>query len=67
MKSYPSSELRNVCDELVVDTEVAEDREDILQQMLERRLVLIHQSFLLESAFSRQLNYLNILTNILLG
>ncbi|XP_059808030.1 H(+)/Cl(-) exchange transporter 6 [Hypanus sabinus] len=36
MKSYPSSELRNVCDELV-NTEVAEDGEDILQQMLERR------------------------------
>ncbi|XP_032904136.1 chloride transport protein 6 [Amblyraja radiata] len=38
MKSYPSSELRNVCEELV-NTEVAEDREDILQQMLERRHV----------------------------
>lgn len=60
MKSYPSSELRNVCEELV-NTEVAEDREDILQQMLERRLVwLIHPSFLLEPTFSRQLNYLNI-------
>uniref|UniRef100_UPI00398F5849 H(+)/Cl(-) exchange transporter 6 isoform X2 n=1 Tax=Pristiophorus japonicus TaxID=55135 RepID=UPI00398F5849 len=36
MKSYPSSELRNMCDELV-NTEVAEDGEDMLQQMLERR------------------------------
>ncbi|XP_072442536.1 H(+)/Cl(-) exchange transporter 6 isoform X2 [Chiloscyllium punctatum] len=36
MKSYPSSELRNMCDELVT-TEVAENGEDMLQQMLERR------------------------------
>ncbi|XP_041129975.1 chloride transport protein 6-like isoform X2 [Polyodon spathula] len=38
MKSYPSSELRNVCDELV-GTEQAEEAEDMLQQMLERRHV----------------------------
>ncbi|KAI2661260.1 Chloride transport protein 6 [Labeo rohita] len=38
MKSYPSSELRNVCDEQVV-VEPAEEGQDILQQMLERRHV----------------------------
>ncbi|ROL48848.1 Chloride transport protein 6 [Anabarilius grahami] len=38
MKSYPSSELRNVCDEQVV-VEPAEEGQDILQQMLERRYV----------------------------
>ncbi|MGH0146180.1 UNVERIFIED_CONTAM: hypothetical protein FKN15_041070 [Acipenser sinensis] len=38
MKSYPSSELRNVCDELA-GTEQAEEAEDMLQQMLERRHV----------------------------
>ncbi|RXM96401.1 Chloride transport protein 6 [Acipenser ruthenus] len=38
MKSYPSSELRNVCDELS-GTEQAEEAEDMLQQMLERRHV----------------------------
>ncbi|KAJ8257688.1 hypothetical protein GJAV_G00188610 [Gymnothorax javanicus] len=36
MKSYPSSELRNVCDERAV-TETGEESEDILEQMLERR------------------------------
>ncbi|XP_030640364.1 chloride transport protein 6 [Chanos chanos] len=36
MKSYPSSELRNMCDE-EVEVEPAEDGQDILQQMLERR------------------------------
>ncbi|XP_036204259.1 chloride transport protein 6 isoform X2 [Myotis myotis] len=36
MKSYPSSELRNVCDEHVTSEEPAE-KEDLLQQMLERR------------------------------
>ncbi|XP_005996630.1 H(+)/Cl(-) exchange transporter 6 [Latimeria chalumnae] len=36
MKSYPSSELRNMCDEQG-NTEVVEDGEDMLQQMLERR------------------------------
>ncbi|XP_009302552.1 H(+)/Cl(-) exchange transporter 6 isoform X1 [Danio rerio] len=36
MKSYPSSELRNVCDEHVV-VEPTEEGQDILQQMLERR------------------------------
>ncbi|XP_038602798.1 chloride transport protein 6, partial [Tachyglossus aculeatus] len=36
MKSYPSSELRNVCDEHVATEELAE-KEDLLQQMLERR------------------------------
>uniref|UniRef100_E9Q741 Chloride channel, voltage-sensitive 6 n=1 Tax=Mus musculus TaxID=10090 RepID=E9Q741_MOUSE len=35
MKSYPSSELRNVCDEHVASEEPAE-KEDLLQQMLER-------------------------------
>nr|XP_046252732.1 chloride transport protein 6 [Scatophagus argus] len=37
MKSYPSSELRNVCDEQNAVVEPAEEREDLLQQMLERR------------------------------
>ncbi|XP_077949293.1 H(+)/Cl(-) exchange transporter 6 isoform X2 [Gasterosteus aculeatus] len=37
MKSYPSSELRNVCDEHNVAVEPAEEGEDLLQQMLERR------------------------------
>lgn len=36
MKSYPSSELRNVCDEHLPSEEPAE-KEDLLQQMLERR------------------------------
>lgn len=36
MKSYPSSELRNMCDEHAVPEEPAE-KEDLLQQMLERR------------------------------
>lgn len=36
MKSYPSSELRNVCDEHLASEEPAE-KEDLLQQMLERR------------------------------
>ncbi|XP_040843859.1 chloride transport protein 6 isoform X2 [Ochotona curzoniae] len=36
MKSYPSSELRNVCDEHVASEEPAE-KDDLLQQMLERR------------------------------
>ncbi|XP_026867116.2 chloride transport protein 6 isoform X1 [Electrophorus electricus] len=38
MKSYPSSELRNVCDERP-GTEPADEGRDILQQMLERRHV----------------------------
>ncbi|XP_057182843.1 H(+)/Cl(-) exchange transporter 6 isoform X3 [Triplophysa rosa] len=38
MKSYPSSELRNVCDERVSE-EPAEEGQDILQQMLDRRHV----------------------------
>uniref|UniRef100_A0A3Q3M3B4 Chloride channel protein n=1 Tax=Mastacembelus armatus TaxID=205130 RepID=A0A3Q3M3B4_9TELE len=37
MKSYPSSELRNVCDEQNAVAEPAEEGEDLLQQMLERR------------------------------
>uniref|UniRef100_UPI0037E94EED H(+)/Cl(-) exchange transporter 6 n=1 Tax=Semicossyphus pulcher TaxID=241346 RepID=UPI0037E94EED len=37
MKSYPSSELRNVCDEQNPAAEPAEEGEDLLQQMLERR------------------------------
>ncbi|XP_074537639.1 H(+)/Cl(-) exchange transporter 6 [Halichoeres trimaculatus] len=37
MKSYPSSELRNVCDEQSAASEPAEEGEDLLQQMLERR------------------------------
>ncbi|XP_041953059.1 chloride transport protein 6 [Alosa sapidissima] len=36
MKSYPSSELRNVCDDQVA-AEPTEEGQDILQQMLERR------------------------------
>uniref|UniRef100_A0A8C4RZV9 Chloride channel protein n=1 Tax=Erpetoichthys calabaricus TaxID=27687 RepID=A0A8C4RZV9_ERPCA len=36
MKSYPSSELRNVCDEHV-NPDQAEEAENIVQQMLERR------------------------------
>ncbi|MEQ2207950.1 Chloride transport protein 6 [Xenoophorus captivus] len=36
MKSYPSSELRNVCDEQNAAVEPAEEGEDLLQQMLER-------------------------------
>ncbi|KAG8434767.1 hypothetical protein GDO86_012931 [Hymenochirus boettgeri] len=36
MKSYPSSELRNMCDEQVASDEPVE-KEDMLQQMLERR------------------------------
>lgn len=39
MKSYPSSELRNVCDEQNAAVEPAEEGEDLLQQMLERRWV----------------------------
>ncbi|XP_054652776.1 H(+)/Cl(-) exchange transporter 6 isoform X2 [Dunckerocampus dactyliophorus] len=37
MKSYPSSELRNVCDEQRAVVEPADEGEDLLQQMLERR------------------------------
>lgn len=37
MKSYPSSELRNVCDEQSAAAEPTEEGEDLLQQMLERR------------------------------
>ncbi|XP_061829246.2 H(+)/Cl(-) exchange transporter 6 isoform X1 [Nerophis lumbriciformis] len=37
MKSYPSSELRNVCDEQAAVVEPAEEGEDLLQQMLDRR------------------------------
>ena len=37
MKSYPSSELRNVCDELPAVAPPAEEGEDMLQQMLDRR------------------------------
>ncbi|XP_008413138.1 chloride transport protein 6 isoform X2 [Poecilia reticulata] len=37
MKSYPSSELRNVCDDQSAAAEPAEEGEDLLQQMLERR------------------------------
>ncbi|XP_076845067.1 H(+)/Cl(-) exchange transporter 6 [Brachyhypopomus gauderio] len=36
MKSYPSSELRNVCDERAA-AEPTDEGQDILQQMLERR------------------------------
>uniref|UniRef100_A0A3P9IGY5 Chloride channel protein n=1 Tax=Oryzias latipes TaxID=8090 RepID=A0A3P9IGY5_ORYLA len=39
MKSYPSSELRNVCDEQSAVEEPTEEGEDMLQQMLERRHV----------------------------
>ncbi|MBN3317962.1 CLCN6 protein, partial [Atractosteus spatula] len=38
MKSYPSSELRNVCDDQV-SAEPADEGQDMLQQMLERRHV----------------------------
>lgn len=37
MKSYPSSELRNVCDEQDSAVEPAEEGVDLLQQMLDRR------------------------------
>ncbi|XP_034029023.1 chloride transport protein 6 [Thalassophryne amazonica] len=37
MKSYPSSELRNVCDEQSVAVEPTDEGEDLLQQMLDRR------------------------------
>lgn len=37
MKSYPSSELRNVCDEQNSEVEPAEEGMDLLQQMLDRR------------------------------
>lgn len=37
MKSYPSSELRNVCDERPSAVEPAEEGVDLLQQMLDRR------------------------------
>ena len=37
MKSYPSSELKNVCDEQLPVAEPAEEGQDMLQQMLERR------------------------------
>lgn len=37
MKSYPSSELRNVCDEQNSAVEPAEEGVDLLQQMLDRR------------------------------
>lgn len=37
MKSYPSSELRNMCDEHPAVEEPAEEGEDLLQQMLDRR------------------------------
>ncbi|XP_053547441.1 H(+)/Cl(-) exchange transporter 6 [Bombina bombina] len=36
MKSYPSSELRNMCDDRIA-AEEHEEKEDMLQQMLERR------------------------------
>ncbi|XP_046896580.1 chloride transport protein 6 [Hypomesus transpacificus] len=39
MKSYPSSELKNVCDEQLPVAEPAEEGQDMLQQMLERRHV----------------------------
>uniref|UniRef100_A0A667WN99 Chloride voltage-gated channel 6 n=1 Tax=Myripristis murdjan TaxID=586833 RepID=A0A667WN99_9TELE len=42
MKSYPSSELRNVCDDQAVVVEPAEEGEDMLQQMLERRYCRTH-------------------------
>ncbi|TRY96888.1 hypothetical protein DNTS_015424 [Danionella cerebrum] len=38
MKSYPSSELRNVCDEHL-SADPGEESQDVLQQMLERRHV----------------------------
>ncbi|XP_034091839.1 chloride transport protein 6 [Gymnodraco acuticeps] len=37
MKSYPSSELRNVCEERIAAGGEGERGEDLLQQMLERR------------------------------
>ncbi|XP_076022485.1 H(+)/Cl(-) exchange transporter 6 isoform X2 [Genypterus blacodes] len=37
MKSYPSSELRNVCDEQNAVAEPTEEGEDMLQQMLDRK------------------------------
>uniref|UniRef100_A0A8C5E1P8 Chloride channel protein n=1 Tax=Gouania willdenowi TaxID=441366 RepID=A0A8C5E1P8_GOUWI len=37
MKSYPSSELRNVCDDPSIEVRPVEEGEDLLQQMLERR------------------------------
>lgn len=37
MKSYPSSELRNVCEAQGAAVEPPEESEDLLQQMLERR------------------------------
>ncbi|XP_032422394.1 chloride transport protein 6 [Xiphophorus hellerii] len=37
MKSYPSSELKNVCDDQNAAAAPAEEGEDLLQQMLERR------------------------------
>lgn len=37
MKSYPSSELRNVCEAQSAAVEPPEEGEDLLQQMLERR------------------------------
>lgn len=37
MKSYPSSELRNMCDQNPTVEEPAEEGEDLLQQMLDRR------------------------------
>lgn len=37
MKSYPSSELRNVCDEQTSAVEPTEEGVDLLQQMLDRR------------------------------
>lgn len=43
MKSYPSSELRNVCDEQSIVVEPAEEGEDLLQQMLERRYAHVLQ------------------------
>lgn len=37
MKSYPSSELRNMCEEASSQQEPSEEGEDLLQQMLQRR------------------------------
>lgn len=50
MKSYPSSELRNVCDEQVV-VEPAEEGQDMLQQMLERRSVGRTLTFYLQNYY----------------
>lgn len=50
MKSYPSSELRNVCDEQVV-VEPAEEGQDMLQQMLERRSVRWTLTFYLHNYY----------------